>query len=116
MNEQDAGQPIGIIFGQNRCSCSQGSCSSVELYAIARAGRPCASVSWCAETWRLLQGCTPLHWAAIRGHAEACTLLLQVRRIAHRLTLACMLSKLAEARRVSPHRPSGTVTLQGTLS
>jgi palmitoyltransferase ZDHHC13/17 len=24
-----------------------------------------------------LQGCTPLHWAAIRGHAEACTLLLQ---------------------------------------
>jgi Ankyrin repeats (many copies)/Ankyrin repeat len=25
-----------------------------------------------------LQGCTPLHWAAIRGNAEACTLLLQV--------------------------------------
>lgn len=26
------------------------------------------------------EGCTPLHWAAIRGHTEACTVLLQVRR------------------------------------
>ncbi len=25
------------------------------------------------------EGCTPLHWAAIRGHTEACTVLLQVR-------------------------------------
>lgn len=24
------------------------------------------------------EGCTPLHWAAIRGHTEACTVLLQV--------------------------------------
>ena len=24
------------------------------------------------------EGCTPLHWAAIRGNAEACTVLLQV--------------------------------------
>ena len=24
------------------------------------------------------QGCTPLHWAAIRGNSEACTILLQV--------------------------------------
>ena len=23
------------------------------------------------------EGCTPLHWAAIRGNGEACTLLLQ---------------------------------------
>jgi hypothetical protein len=23
------------------------------------------------------EGCTPLHWAAIRGHTEACTVLLQ---------------------------------------
>lgn len=24
------------------------------------------------------EGCTPLHWAAIRGHTEGCTVLLQV--------------------------------------
>ena len=24
------------------------------------------------------EGCTPLHWGAIRGNGEACTLLLQV--------------------------------------
>lgn len=28
------------------------------------------------------EGCTPLHWAAIRGHTEACTVLLQVRAAA----------------------------------
>jgi palmitoyltransferase len=26
----------------------------------------------------LLLGCTPLHWAAIRGNLEACTVLVQV--------------------------------------
>lgn len=31
-------------------------------------------------TWRCgVQGCTPLHWAAIRDSGEACILLLQVR-------------------------------------
>ena len=25
----------------------------------------------------LLSGCTPLHWAAIRGNLEACTVLVQ---------------------------------------
>ncbi len=24
------------------------------------------------------EGCTPLHWAAIKGNGEACTVLLQV--------------------------------------
>ena len=28
------------------------------------------------------EGCTPLHWAAIRGHIEACNVLLQVRQLA----------------------------------
>jgi hypothetical protein len=26
------------------------------------------------------EGCTPLHWAAIKGNGEACTVLVQVRR------------------------------------
>lgn len=25
------------------------------------------------------EGCTPLHWAAIKGNGEACTVLVQVR-------------------------------------
>ena len=53
---------------------------------------PCRSLchAVAADTLRLLlvlgsrvnlpdkEGCTPLHWAAIRGHTEACTVLLQV--------------------------------------
>ncbi len=38
------------------------------------------------------EGCTPLHWAAIRGNAEACTLLLQVRRKPPS-TVACCCAK-----------------------
>lgn len=28
-------------------------------------------------TYYLMSGCTPLHWAAIRGNLEACTVLVQ---------------------------------------
>ena len=31
------------------------------------------------------EGCTPLHWAAIRGNSEACTVLLQVQLLSHHL-------------------------------
>ena len=53
---------------------------------------PVSSLPHPADTLRLLlvlgarcnlpdkEGCTPLHWAAIRGHTEACTVLLQARR------------------------------------
>lgn len=33
--------------------------------------------SWCYFTFHSTLGCTPLHWAAIRGQLEACTVLVQ---------------------------------------
>ena len=71
--------------------------SSAQLIPVL-AQRLCAVICWLTQqqlqgygdTVRLLlvmnarqdladkEGCTPLHWGAIRGNGEACTLLLQV--------------------------------------